>query len=149
MLSALTKPLRAFFAEPPPGEGLQRKTLPPTQAEWNALLQRHGLSQLLPYESWDEKTGLYYNEDSVSCLLEVTPSVGMDDETLRVLSGIYSGLPSNTTVQYTLYASPDILPLMKRWANLRQEDDAISDDEAHIRSHHRNENIYRAPCGGG
>lgn len=144
MLSALTKPIRAFFAEPPPGQGLQRKALPPTQAEWNALLQRHGLSQLLPYESWDEETGLYYNEDSVSCLLEVTPSVGMDDETLRVLSGIYSGLPSNTTVQYTLYASPDILPLMKRWANLRQEDDVIGDDQAHIRSHHRNENIYRA-----
>jgi len=144
MLSALSKPFRAFFAEPPPGEGLQRKALPPTQAEWNALLQRHGLSQLLPYESWDEETGLYYNEDSVSCLLEVTPSVGMDEETLRVLSGIYSGLPSNTTVQYTLYASPDILPLMKRWANLRQEDDAIDDEEDHIRSHHRNENIYRA-----
>ncbi len=144
MLSALSKPFRAFFAEPPPGEGLQRKALPPTQAEWNALLQRHGLSQLLPYESWDEETGLYYNEDSVSCLLEVTPSVGMDEETLRVLSGIYSGLPSNTTVQYTLYASPDILPLMKRWANLRQEDDVINDEEDHIRSHHRNENIYRA-----
>ena len=144
MLSALSKPFRAFFAEPPPGEGLQRKALPPTQAEWNALLQRYGLSQLLPYESWDEETGLYYNEDSVSCLLEVTPSVGMDEETLRVLSGIYSGLPSNTTVQYTLYASPDILPLMKRWANLRQEDDVINDEEDHIRSHHRNENIYRA-----
>ena len=144
MLSALTKPFRTFFAEPTPGEGLQREALPPTQAQWNALLQRHGLSQLLPYESWDEETGLYYNEDSVSCLLEVTPSVGMDDETLRVLSGIYSGLPSNTTVQYSLYASPDILPLMKRWANLRQQDDVISDDEAHIRSHHRNENIYRA-----
>jgi len=144
MLSVLTKPLRAFFAEPPPGEGLRRKALPPTQAEWNVLLQRHGLSQLLPYESWDEETGLYYNEDSVSCLLEVTPSVGMDEETLRVLSGIYSGLPSNTTVQYTLYASPDILPLMKRWANLRQEDAPVGDEQEYIRSHHRNENIYRA-----
>ena len=122
MLSKLTKPFKAFFSEPPPGEALARKALPPTQDEWNALLQRHGLAQLLPYESWDEETGLFYNEDSCSFLLEVTPSVGMDEETLRVLSGIYSALPSGYTAQYTLYASPDILPRMKRWANLRQED---------------------------
>ena len=144
MLSILTKPLKQFFAEAPPGEALARKALPPTQDEWNALLQRYGLAQLLPYESWDEDTGLYYNEDSVSFLLEVTPSVGMDEETLRVLSGIYSALPSGFTAQYSLYASPDILPLMKRWAHLRKEDEEQGDKAEHIRPHHRNENIFRA-----
>ena len=143
MLSILTKSLRALFAEPSPGDDLQRKALPPNQTEWNALLERYHLSALLPYESWDQETGLYYNEDSVSCLLEVSPSVGMDEETLRVLSGIYSGLPAGTTVQYTLYASPDVLPLMKRWANLRQ-DDRIIEEEDHTRPHHRHSNIYRA-----
>lgn len=144
MLSKLTRPFKAFFSEPPPGEALAHKALPPTQDEWNALLQRHGLAQLLPYESWDEETGLFYNEDSCSFLLEVTPSVGMDEETLRVLSGIYSALPSGYTAQYTLYASPDILPLMKRWANLRQEDVSDADEVDHTRAHHRNENIFRA-----
>jgi len=38
---------------------------------------------------------------------------------------------------------PNILLLMKRWANLHQEDDAISDDEAHIRSNHR---LKRGTC---
>ncbi len=144
MLAALTKPLKAFFAESPPGDALARDALPPTQDEWNALLQRYGLAHLFPYESWDEDTGLYYNEDSVSFLLEVTPSVGMDEETLRVLSGIYSALPSGYTAQYTLYASPDILPSLKRWANLRQEDNIPEDDVDPTRPHHRNENIYRA-----
>jgi len=144
VLSALTKPFKAFFEESPPGDALARKALPPTQDEWNALLQRYGLAQLFPYESWDEDTGLYYNEDATSFILEVTPSVGMDEETLRVLSGIYSALPSGCTAQYTLYASPDILPLMKRWANLRQEDDIPNDEVDHTRSHHRNENIFRA-----
>ena len=143
MLSILTKPFKAFFAESSPGEALAHKALPPTQNEWNALLQRYGLAQLLPYESWDEDTGLFHNEDYISFLLEVTPSVGMDEETLRVLSGIYSALPSGYTAQYTLYASPDILPLMKRWANLRQEDEDLSDNVEHIRPHHRNENIFR------
>ncbi|MDH5181627.1 MAG: conjugal transfer protein TraC, partial [Gammaproteobacteria bacterium] len=144
MLAALTKSLRSLFAEPSPGVGLKHKTLPPSQAQWKALLQQHRLSQLLPYESWDEVTGLYYNEDSVACLLEVTPAVGMDEETLRILSGIYNGLPAGTTVQYTLYASPDVLPLMKRWADLRQEDEAMNKGEAHHRAHHRHSNIYRA-----
>ena len=144
MLSILAKPFKAFFAESSPGEALARKALPPTQGEWNILLQRYGLAQLLPYESWDEDTGLFYNEDCISFLLEVTPSVGMDEETLRVLSGVFSALPSGYTAQYSLYASPDILPLMKRWANLRQEDEDPGDSAEHIRPHHRNENIFRA-----
>lgn len=142
MLSLITSRLKSFFDDHSPGEALARKALPPTQSQWNEMLQQHGLAQLLPYESWDEESGLYYNEDCVSFLLEVTPSVGMDDETLRVLSGIYSSLPSGCTLQYTLYASPDILPLMKRWANLRHED--IREDEDNPRDHHRNENIFRA-----
>lgn len=147
MFSLLTKPFKAFFAESPPGDALAHNALPPTQDEWNNLLERHGLAHLLPYESWDEDTGLYHNEDCSSFLLEVTPSVGMDEETLRVLSGIYSALPSGYTAQYTLYASPDILPLMKRWADIREQDkpkDDDDNDESHIRSHHRNENIFRA-----
>ena len=98
MFSRLTKPFRDFFSESPPGDALAHNALPPTQDEWNELLQRHGLAHLLPYESWDEETGLYHNEDCSSFLLEVTPSVGMDEETLRVLSGIYSALPSGYTV---------------------------------------------------
>lgn len=143
MFAGLVKTFKSLFSEPPPGDILHRGRLPPSQAEWQALLERHTLAQLLPYESWDPDSGLYYNEDSVSFLLEVTPSVGMDDETLRVLSGLYSALPADSTAQYTLYASPDILPLIKRWANLRQEDASIT-DESFVRAHHRNENIFRA-----
>ncbi len=147
MFSLLTKPFKAFFAESPPGDALAHKALPPTQDEWNDLLQRYGIAHLLPYESWDEESGIFYNEDCRSFVLEVTPSVGMDEETLRVLSGVYSALPSGYTAQYTLYASPDILPLMKRWANLRQEDD-VDESGDHIRPHHRNENIFRATLDG-
>jgi len=143
LFSLLSKPFKAFFSESPSGDALEYKALPPTQDEWNNLLKHHGLAHLLPYESWDEESGLYYNDDCCSFLLEVTPSVGMDEETLRVLSGIYSALPSGYTAQYTLYASPDIMPLMKRWADLRHEDEPTDDDDSHTRPHHRNENIFR------
>ncbi len=113
-----------LFHETPPGSEYAKGKLPPSLEEASCLVKRHRVADLLPYESYDPETRLFYNDDSISFMLEVAPAVGLSEEDLRVLSGLLTqGLKAKTSLQIILYASHDIFPLLDDWASLRSGDE--------------------------
>jgi len=120
--AALATRLKRFFAEEPPAIALARGLPPPSIAELQQFASRHRLSSLLPYEFYDPEERLYFNGDSAGFLLEITPAVGLNIKRLKVLGGLLSqGLKSETNIQITLWADPDIHPLLARWRNERPQ----------------------------
>jgi len=77
-------------------------------------------SSWLPYMACD--TGnIFQNEDSYGFVMEATPQTGSDTEMARILTSFLScGWPANTGVQFHMYASPNILPMVSKWAGCRQ-----------------------------
>ncbi len=75
---------------------------------------------MLPYEHFDEQKELFYNDDAFGFLLEVTPATNLSEENIRVIAGILgNNVPPQTNIQFLLYASPDVYPLLNRWYRAR------------------------------
>src|SRR3546814_2760018 len=63
----------------------------------------------LPYRSFDQKNGLYYNSASRGWILEVSPLVGADDRTSEIISQFLSaGIPDKTSIQILTWMHPRI-----------------------------------------
>lgn len=88
------------------------------------LFSRHSFSDLLPYQAYDPKRGLFVvsndTEEALGSIFECLPSGG-SLETLQVLESLYSAtfLPPGSTLQVMLYASPQIGPLLNAWGRCR------------------------------
>ena len=120
--------IRRWFQEEPPGAAYAAGDLPPSLRTARRLTEQHRLASLLPYERFDPETQLFFNDDSVGFMLEATPAVGLGENQLKVLSGLFTqGLKPGTSVQILLYASPDTLPLLEHWAKARR---TISGEDA-------------------
>lgn len=117
----VTHEVRQWFREESPGSAYAAGDLPPSLRTARLLAEYHPLAGLLPYERFDPQTQLFFNEDSVGFMLEATPAVGLGENQLKVLSGLFTqGLKPGTSVQLLLYASPDVLPLLEHWAKARR-----------------------------
>ena len=104
----------------PPGALLAAGNLPPSIRAAHALAAAKRLAALLPYEGYDPATGIFHNDDAVGFVLEAEPAAGLSEAQIRALSGLFTqGLRPGTSVQITLYASPEILPMLERWASAR------------------------------
>ena len=111
---------RRWLAEEPPGELYATGELPPSLRETARIAAARSLSSLLPYESYDPETQLWWNSDSVAFLLEVMPAVGLDRSALNTLSGLLTqGLKENSVVQLVLYSDPNVQPLLDHWQGAR------------------------------
>ncbi|HHQ42094.1 MAG TPA: type IV secretion system protein TraC [Chromatiales bacterium] len=112
--------LARLLAEPSPAEVFLR-SMPPSLAVQRELVERHRLDQLLPWESYDPATGLFYNDDSLGFVLRCVPSTGLREEQLSVLAGLYKQrLKPGTTVQTVLWASPDVWRQLDAWRAARR-----------------------------
>ena len=77
---------------------------------------RYPLSSILPYESFDEDTGIYYNRDTAGFLLYANPATSLDERCLQVLEGIFSqSHAADSTIQISLFPDPNIEPILDRW----------------------------------
>ena len=87
----------------------------------NEFLFPYGLSEMLPYRSFDPETQLFLNRSSVGFVLETLPLVGCGEEIPRQLTGIFQhALPLGSNLQCLLIASPHIGSWLKTWENARQ-----------------------------
>lgn len=112
---------RRWLAEEVPGEVYAAGQLPPTLQETARIASSRALSSLLPYESYDPDSQLWWNHDSVAFLLEVMPGVGLDRGALNTLSGLLTqGLKDNSVVQIALYGDPNVQPLLDHWRIARE-----------------------------
>lgn len=78
---------------------------------------------LLPYESYDPNTQLFYNSDSTGFVLIAHPIVGagLDDQNrLAQFFRQENNLPEGTALQFLLFASPAVSPQLKNWEAARQ-----------------------------
>lgn len=117
----LTQGARRWLAEEAPGDVYAAGQLPPTLRETARIASARALSSLLPYESYDPDSQLWWNHDSVAFLLEVMPGVGLDRGALNTLSGLLTqGLKENTVVQIALYGDPNVQPLLDHWQVARK-----------------------------
>ncbi len=130
---------RPHFVEESPGVIYQSGGKPPSTRRLEELLKTHSLADLLPYDSFDEDCDIFFNDDSYGFILELNTMVGMNAETVEILSGLFSGdnIEKDTVIQHCLYASPDVLPSMTNWSNSFITDPVADEDSD------RNANIFR------
>ncbi|MBO0501487.1 type IV secretion system protein TraC [Chromobacterium haemolyticum] len=66
----------------------------------------HGLHNLVQYDQYDDKTGLFYNDTSISFCFEVIPQTGADEDMANRLNTLFTPIPPGYGVQWTLFGSP-------------------------------------------
>jgi len=99
-------------------------------------------SSWLPYRAWLEDRQVFVNRDSLGFCLELRPQSGADEEMARVLSALYAAVPPGAGIQFHLFASPAIRPVLARYAALRRPDDEVP-EFAELGRPGRHGNIHR------
>jgi conjugal transfer ATP-binding protein TraC len=80
------------------------------------------LHHLLPYESYDPQTQLFYNKDSTGFVLVANPIVGADLEDQQQMAEFFrqnTSLTEGTSLQFLLFASPCIGERLDFWKESR------------------------------
>lgn len=90
---------------------------------------RDRFSTLFPWVSYDIDDNFYYLRDnSVGWIWECSPVLFADDDSFNMIKGILRNkFPSQSVIQFSLYADPFIAPILKKFRNLRYANKNISD----------------------
>lgn len=92
----------------------------------NDFMQGYSLSELLPYETFDPESGLFFNKQGAGFVLEMMPMMGSNDEMDRQLSGIFQHtLPVGSSIQFLMVASQKVDSLFENWLNPRKQTGGI------------------------
>ena len=85
------------------------------------MLDRQPLSELLPYLSYDPEAGIYGLDQGVGFIFKCFPLNFASNETARVARGLLeSSLPSGSSVQFLLFASRRIRPILDAYVFMRE-----------------------------
>ncbi|MBB4845092.1 conjugal transfer ATP-binding protein TraC [Paucibacter oligotrophus] len=98
----------------------------------------------LPYMGYLDTERIFANRDGMGFMLELMPQSGADDRMTEVLVSLYANCPAGTGLQFHLFASPHIRSQLRRYANLRVEDEDQFEKAQHWGRPARNENLFRA-----
>lgn len=131
MLEDLTKVLIPKNRRATPDARVARGDPPPSLSVFGEHLKRYGLTDLLNHHAYDPETQLYYNVSqnefnpkaakSYGFVLEIPVTSGASDEMARILLGLFNQqYPTGTTLQFALYASPEITPFLNYWISARR-----------------------------
>ncbi len=116
MLAIFGEKLSRFFGEDTfglPSSSYFEETL-------KAYEKQPMMSDLFPYESYDPKTQLFYNRDSIGFVLETLPLVGASEEMQKEISSLFQYiLPEGSSLQVMLWADPHIGNICDHWKNRR------------------------------
>lgn len=96
----------------------------PASSDFEALLETYGqqfsMSDLFLYDSYDDQTQLFHNQDSVGFVLETLPLIGASEEMQKEVSSLFQYiLPENSSLQVMLWADPHIGDLCDAWQAVR------------------------------
>jgi conjugal transfer ATP-binding protein TraC len=91
------------------------------------LFDHHFLSHLLPYEYFDPETSIFINKNSVGFILETTPLLGSSDDVENILASIITDiLPAHVDMQFLLWASPKIGPVLDAFEEARSKNEKFA-----------------------
>lgn len=106
----------SIMNDTPPGYGFGAQETP-TVAALQRFHERYHFSTILPYESYDPETGLYWNKDTVGFMLVGAPATGMDENAVRALNGMLrEEHTTDAIMQISLVSSADVEPVMDHWS---------------------------------
>ncbi len=81
------------------------------------------ITDLFPYETFDEKHRLFFNGDSVGFVLETPTLVGASEEMQKEVDGLFQNtLPEQSSLQVILWADPYIEELCDQWKGVRKSE---------------------------
>lgn len=92
----------------------------PSLQDLSAFLNKYPLSSILPYESYDESSQIYFNRDSVGFVLEAMPATSLSLQDLKILNGIFSqNHKSGTCIQVSMISDTNFGPQLDAWKKLK------------------------------
>ena len=115
-MNSLLKIFGRAGAEMPASELLS--SLPPSAADWRRMLPRHSLASLLPWEAWDTELNLFFTAASRGFIFELAPPLAMDERLAEALSSLLLEPEEGDSLQWCLYASPDIAAILRQWRSV-------------------------------
>lgn len=139
MMEALLQRARSLFAPTDAGQAVASGAEDVDLTETGARI-----AAWLPYSAYRPEDKLYINRDSLGFVLEVTPQTGANQDTAERLKGLYARLPTDSTLQIHLWASPNVSHTLRQYANLREADDDAAAKAAERGGRPaRNTNVHR------
>ncbi len=140
--SWVMKLFKPYFTEESPATLYQQGAKPPSIRRLEEMLKTLRFADLLPYQSFDDEYDLFFNDDSYGFAIEISTAVGIDEESLDILSSLFAGdgIDKDTVIQHCMYASPDVMPFLTKWANTFVSDPLGEDEDDEPK---RNKNIFR------
>jgi conjugal transfer ATP-binding protein TraC len=87
----------------------------------------HSITKLLHYEVYDEESSLFINRKSVGFILEASTLIGSSEEIENILASLVTDtLPSNADIQFLLWASPKIQPILDAFYQHRSKNEMFT-----------------------
>ncbi|MCD8525498.1 MAG: type IV secretion system protein TraC [Gammaproteobacteria bacterium] len=85
-----------------------------------ALFDYQTLYGLLPYREFDDTGDMFMNKHSMGFMLELSPLLGADEETVNILSNLLVDvIPDHVDGQFLQYLSPKIAPIVNNFKEVR------------------------------
>ncbi len=110
MLEDIGKKIDSFFT----------KILTPKERSLRDIEEVYHLSDFLPYQWYDDETGLFISEKQIGFILETMPLVGNSENMQKELSNIFTQiLPEESSIQTILYADKNIGGLLNEYVKTR------------------------------
>jgi conjugal transfer ATP-binding protein TraC len=99
----------------------------PNRNSINMLFDHHMISSLLPYETYNEESSLFINKKSLGFILEASTLIGSSEEIENILASIITDtLPPTADIQFLLWASPKIEPLLTAFHQYRSKNETFA-----------------------
>jgi conjugal transfer ATP-binding protein TraC len=84
------------------------------------------LSSLLPYESFDESTELFFNKTSIGFAIEVVPLVGSDEHVQNeVMSFFQEIMLESSNLQFLLFSDHRVDHFLSKWSEAKKQEGGI------------------------
>jgi conjugal transfer ATP-binding protein TraC len=84
------------------------------------LLERHSLSEMLPYYAYDNEKEIFILSHGVGFIYECS-QIWAGSSTVDALKGLYyQNFPTGTSIQFLTYASPTVRHLMDAYVHMRE-----------------------------
>lgn len=76
-------------------------------------VDREGFQKILPYRSYDEQTGIFYNDSSIGFAFEIVPLAGADESIIASLSATFKDkIQDQVEVQFVTWSHNKLGPIL-------------------------------------
>jgi len=122
----------------------------PANSYFESILEGYGrqfmMADLFLYDSYDEQTQLFRNQDSIGFVLETLPLIGASEEMQKEVSSLFQYiLPEGSSLQTILWADPHIGDLCDFWKEARRNQTPIIQKLAERRSEFLKNMAFNSP----